>query len=305
MLKLNVKLRIALVAGSAIVALLVLAAGVKGIDFRNPSLAIPGMQQGAPVQPANLNIPGSAEFMQVLLLMLAISFIMSLIYLLLSKEARKRLLIQLVQLAVIISFFYFLFTRVKLPNMAPAVEILETLGSESEDVTEVALEPFSATVPSWLVYGLSLLAAAVIVWGAVRLWIYLQRRQAERSQTVQRLKRTIQSALDEIRSGGNVQDVILRCYYEMNEAASEKHGITRQEYVTPSEFTERLESIGLPAEQVERLTHLFESVRYGGKQPTSQQEDEAVACLSGIIETLGGGEMADGNAAGGKVAEEL
>jgi hypothetical protein len=57
--------------------------------------------------------------------------------------------------------------------------------------------------------------------------------------------------------------------------------------MTPSEFAARLEQAGLPAEPVQRLTRLFEKVRYGGLRSTPTEAEEAVACLRDILHACG------------------
>jgi hypothetical protein len=70
----------------------------------------------------------------------------------------------------------------------------------------------------------------------------------------------------------------------MTDVLQQKRGLKRRIYITPSEFAVVLEKIGLPADAVRRLTALFERVRYGGKHSTRKDIDEAIACLSEIVE---------------------
>jgi hypothetical protein len=73
----------------------------------------------------------------------------------------------------------------------------------------------------------------------------------------------------------------------MNDAVNLGHGIRRQEAMTPSEFANRLESVGLPGDPVRRLTRLFEAVRYGAKKPGQDESHEATVCLNAIIAACG------------------
>ena len=57
--------------------------------------------------------------------------------------------------------------------------------------------------------------------------------------------------------------------------------------MTAAEFARHLEAAGLPSESVQRLTHLFESARYGANRSSRSDADDAVACLSAIVAACG------------------
>jgi hypothetical protein len=65
---------------------------------------------------------------------------------------------------------------------------------------------------------------------------------------------------------------------------NEQRGIQRRKHMTPREFEIRLEEAGFPGEPVRQLTRLFEQVRYGAKALGAQEERQAVACLTAIVE---------------------
>jgi len=81
---------------------------------------------------------------------------------------------------------------------------------------------------------------------------------------------------------GNLRDVVMRSYYDMSKTVSEQ-GVQRAEGMTPREFEERLIQAGLPRRDVERLTRLFEEVRYGHVQVGERQKREAIACMEAIV----------------------
>ncbi|MCK4681559.1 DUF4129 domain-containing protein, partial [Candidatus Bipolaricaulota bacterium] len=58
-------------------------------------------------------------------------------------------------------------------------------------------------------------------------------------------------------------------------------------YFTPREFAERLRSSGMMVVHVDRLTAIFEQVRYGGR-PGEAFVDEATASLEAIEEAYSG-----------------
>ena len=57
--------------------------------------------------------------------------------------------------------------------------------------------------------------------------------------------------------------------------------------MTQAEFAVRLERDGLPADAVKSLTRLFENVRYGGYRTGPKEVNEAVACLTTILNYCG------------------
>lgn len=80
----------------------------------------------------------------------------------------------------------------------------------------------------------------------------------------------------------NLRDVVMRSYFDMSKTVSEQ-GVHRTEGMTPREFEERLITAGLPRRDVERLTRLFEEVRYGHVTAGERQKREAIACMQAIV----------------------
>jgi hypothetical protein len=74
----------------------------------------------------------------------------------------------------------------------------------------------------------------------------------------------------------------------MSQILSQQRGISRAQTMTPREFELELKGVGLPGGDVEELTRLFESVRYGARAADEQQERQAVACLTAIAEACTG-----------------
>lgn len=160
---------------------------------------------------------------------------------------------------------------------------------EADGVELRFLEPFTPHNPAWLIQLLSFALAVGFVYFLFWLWRRRGQMDDRISTPAEKLVRSAQSALKRIDAGQNLRDVVLRCYQEMTQAVADKRHITRPEYATPHEFILSLEGAGLPAEQVGRLTGLFEAVRYGHKTPGTQERAEAVACLKAVIDRLGSG----------------
>jgi hypothetical protein len=94
-------------------------------------------------------------------------------------------------------------------------------------------------------------------------------------------------AVEDLRAGADLRDTVMRCYFEMSRVLDETRGLHREEAMTPREFAHTLKEVGLPGMAVERLTQLFESVRYGAHVSEEREEKDAIACLETIIEACG------------------
>jgi hypothetical protein len=134
--------------------------------------------------------------------------------------------------------------------------------------------------PGWIIALFSLGISALII-GA---FLYFFGRVKSSRKPMDRLADEARKSIQEIESGGDIKDIVIRCYFEMIEAVKEQHGLKRGRGTTTRELETKLESMGLPATHVRRLTRIFEKVRYGAKQINKEEEDEAVSCLRAIVE---------------------
>jgi hypothetical protein len=147
-----------------------------------------------------------------------------------------------------------------------------------------AADAVTANVPDWVSYLSSFLLILLVV---VIAWVIWKRRQAS-AGTLEVLAHEAQFALDELQSGEDFRDVILRCYYEMARAVDRHRGLRRKSGMTPREFEVRLVALGLPEQPVCQLTRLFEAVRYGARQMDQTAERQAAECLHAIVAASGG-----------------
>lgn len=138
-----------------------------------------------------------------------------------------------------------------------------------------------STIPSVIIVSTSAVVAVII---SLALWsIYKQGQQLMRPR--QAVLQSAKRAIDEIDAGEALRSVIMRCYADMLAAAQQVNGTKRNAHVTPLEFAQSLQSVGLPAQEVTTLTRLFEKVRYGGEAGNSAERQTARACLTAIIAT--------------------
>ena len=63
--------------------------------------------------------------------------------------------------------------------------------------------------------------------------------------------------------------------------------VYRHQAMTPRDFEQHLTERGFSDEHIGRLTRLFETVRYSPGEPGPEDETEAKACLTAIVDAYG------------------
>lgn len=284
------RLWILITLGVAIVALLVLAASLAEVEF-SPGEPF-AFGTGMPVQPPPAGMspdlpPALRLFLRVLLLLTLALIPFSIYYLIVSPEARRRALQNLIVFGIMLGLIYLLRRQMK-PGERES-DFLANFGMRDLAEAGAARPPaeFSGAAPQWLVILVSFILAAVIAALAVGLiWAFLRRRHrpAEPDIILQELGQQADDARQALEAGGDLRDTVIRCYVEMNRVVREARGLQRERAMTPHEFEERLAHAGLPAGQVRDLTQLFEEVRYGAKEFGPWEGRRAIACLAAIAD---------------------
>ncbi len=139
------------------------------------------------------------------------------------------------------------------------------VGTDDAAVARIAEEALTqASESDWsrvlIALGLSVGTGAVLVAGsscAARWWRAHRARRRE-SDVVWELEQLAERTL----SAGSDRDLVVRCYHEMLELLSRKEQIPHAS-LTAREFADRLRDLSLPTDAIDRLTELFELVRYG------------------------------------------
>jgi hypothetical protein len=264
-----------------VVAMLLLSIGLSELEFLPGRPFFLGYSSGSF---EGMSEPWQTRFLGVVFRVLIIGVVLfvpfSIVYVLSSRKARKRLLLDFLRLFVILVSVYVLLQRLRpdifAPDQVPPQAFL--------DIPEGALAAdVDVVLPGWfplvINVGLALFVAAVLV--GLGWFVWRRRRRTVRS--LEQLAQPMEEAIEAIHAGADLRGTVMRCYYEMSRVLRQQRGIRRQQAMTPREFVAFLQRAGLPTEAVGRLTELFERVRYGGKAAGREEEVQALACLETIV----------------------
>jgi hypothetical protein len=285
------KIWVTLLAVLAVAALMGLAAGLKNVSFR-PAQPF-SRNETVTLDPASLrladNVTTASLSTQIFFWVLA-GLLCVCIGILISAELRKQLFKALLRAAAVYWAIYILFTRYH--DVMAQIGLSFTQRGGVPAAASQGAQPVPEFKPpqtvSWMTYLVSFGIAVLLVILAWRLnaaWKQLNKSTADSS--IKKLGSIARSSLRDLSNGRDSTDVIMNCYYRMGDVVSDKKMIDRHLSMTPSEFAIRLEQAGLPIDAVRQLTRLFETVRYGGRRLNSAAVNEAVACLTTILNHCG------------------
>lgn len=210
----------------------------------------------------------------------------SMVYLLLSPEARKRFLRDLLRtLPAIILLLVLMNLIQKNAQKGSEVQINIAPGAQEAYPMAATPEPTFDANPGSTVVLIASLAVAIVLIGLVAWAVYVfWRRSHPPVSSLSKIARQAASALDAISAGGDLRSTIIRCYLEMSRALSEEHNIHREIHMTPREFESQLAKYALPTTSVHMLTRLFEDARYSPLPLGQTEEHQAITSLTEILE---------------------
>ncbi len=278
----------------ALISLMLLAGTLKGLDFR-PAQPIGG---GAPVEQVELPLIGeilanaaATPFWQQAVFWVVMFLLLLLITSLLSPELRKQLISAFIRTAIFVMGFLYILKQKPdlLRGLLNRLTISENLAltPQTSNIPAPVFQP--PQVPSWVTYAVALgitVLVVLFIWWMNRLWKQI-RALTSTNEPLNQIARIARASLKDLETGRNSEDAIIQCYKRMSAAVGSKQGLHRENAMTPSEFAARLERSGLPREAISRLTHLFESVRYGGRVTGPREITEAISCLTSILKYCG------------------
>lgn len=270
----------------AVVAIVILSAGLSGIELLpGQSYSIEMESEGEtggfgllPSRDAVAALLRALIFITMLLLPVVV------VYAIISPEFRKQMLRRLISFLVFVVLAYLVVQR--LPELVSVEE--EATFSGGQPLTDVPFTPpsvqFVADPPAWLIWATSLALALLVSAVLVGVVWFLRHRDQRPTGSLEQLAHEAEEALELLRAGGDIKDTVMRCYAEMSRTLDRERGIIRLGSMTPREFESRLAGMGLPGEPVRRLTRLFEQVRYGARVADEREEELALICLTDIVE---------------------
>lgn len=268
-----------------IALLLLLAAVISNLEFE-PGKPLP---QGRTIERGVGG--GLTSYDQLLTLLtlhaIRVAFILSLITIIISlfsPQHRRALLGAALAGLFIVAFVYLLINLLDLFPKQAADQPQRPLPLEGEallPLKEGKAEIGAVRAPWW--------SSFVFIAGGLGalafLWWRLTSHRLPKEEPLPKLAALAEEAAYEIRSGANLENVILRCYKEMSELLSSR--VKQDKAMTAREFEKMLHQIGIKSKDIHRLTRLFEGVRYGGYRPGKGEEQEAIRCLETIAQKYG------------------
>lgn len=236
--------------------------------------------------PVSSPLPGGQlilDLYRIIFTIALVCFPFAAILVLLSPELRRRVLRAALALAVLVAAASAVLSRqMQQPQgfegNAPNPLIADSLAESPID------ESFSPErISPWIARALSLLTAMLIAGAAAGIIRAVRRSRAE-ARTLHRIAAHARTAIADISRGGDLGNIVIRCYADMNQVVRERRGLLRERSVTAREFTDHLLRANLPRDAVVALTRLFEKARYSATISVSPEDQQiAVASLEAII----------------------
>lgn len=280
----------------ALLSLVLLTNALHGMDFL-PSQPIGG-GSSEQVVGQSLDLGGmlktAAEipFWKQITFWVVLFLILLLITSLLSPELRKQLIHAFLRTAGSVLILFYIIKKQpqlfagflsRISGVGENLTISQDLDSSPAPVFEPPQEV------SWLSFAVTLgliLAVLLLIWWANRIWVRIREMNDSR-ESLHEFAAIARDSLNDLKIGKNYDNAIVECYDRMSEVIAKKQGLQRAHAMTPSEFSVRLTRAGLPRDPIQKLTSLFESVRYG-RQPAGQAEiNQAINCLTSILTYCG------------------
>jgi hypothetical protein len=283
------KWTILIVSIVAVLFMLLLATGLHDVQFEPGRSLQPDESESfeTTVESTVQEIADIPFWKQILFWILLISMVV-LVASMLSPEMRRWLFRTIIGTVGTVLMIFYLAREGTLSLFNFAAGMGDEAAAASEELPPIP--PFSPPqIPSWMNYLISIgvvLTLLILAWSLSRWWKRLTRPRIVK-EPLDDLAAIARSSLNDLNDGQDWDDVIVGCYARMSDAVSRKRGLFRTKAMTPAEFARRLERAGLPGDAVLRLTRLFEAVRYGGRESSQKEINEAVSCLTAILHYCG------------------
>jgi hypothetical protein len=271
--------------------LLVLATNLQRIELR------PGEQDLSFLGEVEAGMPdfgtgsAGAGVVRVLFRIAVTAAVVGAVGILIAAIFKKRLRLYLLGFFLLCGFFfgawylaYWLLMGGGEPGTVESEEPPAAVVMEDGPVPPVEEEAAPAPPPRWAFPAVAILISIGVVALLAVAWTKLaprwrSRRKDEKTE-LEELVETVVAAADEIQLGGDPRSAVLRCYREMVRILCRKRSIDHV-HLTARELADALHRVGFTAVHVDRLTEIFELVRYGNRGGRSLAE-QAIGCLEAI-----------------------
>jgi len=269
--------------GVVILMTVLIAAGLPRLVFQ-PGLPLPSIEHGKFVaDPAEkgsegISISINAFFVVLFELLLAATFLY-VIYRLLKGMAWKKYRTLILKAAGALAGIGLIFSLI--------IAILSSMATKTlgEAPMPLPVEPPARTplgeAPSFLYWVIGFVL--LLIAAGVGVWVY--ETFTKKNKPLDLLMLEAEKARQALLTGENIHNVIIRCYLQMSLVVKLEQGVERKEFMTPREFEQQLEALGLPFGPIHQLTQLFETARYGDGVPAAGDEQKALDCLNAIVQS--------------------
>jgi hypothetical protein len=267
-------------------SVLVLAVSLPHLDM-GPEEKIPQLP-GPKQANTTAGSGGSGEIARILYIVFIGSLIaMSALYIVISalkkdKEAFKEILAGLLVLIVVSGFFMGALYIMDHPNILGVHMNDASSGNGTGNSTVVEKYEAAGAVQ----YMAALFAGAIVVIALVSLAISMRSRKIEKVESQsEELRKKMNLAINDLKKGKEVQEVIIKCYDDMCRILTKSSGMKMKEEdaMTPREFEMAiLQRMEIDKGPVERLTALFEEAKYSKHPIDNSKRKDAIKALQDL-----------------------
>jgi hypothetical protein len=262
-----------------IIAVFIMGGALTQLEFK-PGLPFPttdhiiAAQQATP-EPVDGQQISILAFRGVFSLLFIFAFLYF-VYLLFRKTKLTRILGALSMMAVFLCVIYLL-------SLITLQEVQITPVQQGGPV-EVApftyrTEPLPAPPIAWQ----WIVAAGLLLLAGAALWFFLVKHK-QQPEEEDAIITAANIAMHSLLSGNDLRHDIMACYQSMSESLCEHQGLAREQAMTVREFEDYLENSGVPAQPVQQLSSIFESVRYSDTLPSGMEKQICLDSLQAIIQ---------------------
>jgi hypothetical protein len=283
-----------LALGIALVAMLLLSAALPELEFLPglsfPTSAVEDGEGAGGISPELDEAFRTAFRIFTVIVIVGLPFVI--VHALLTPEGRKNLLKGMVPI-ILLGLLLYLALRagnrleeqmLPTPTVMPEPAQVTPVPDELLEADVADFAAMDRSAPQWLIWGAIVLLALIIALMLVGMGRFLLRYRTHPPSPLAELADQAEVAAEAIRGGADLRDTVMLCYYRMSQILQEQRGIWREMAMTPREFEGYLTRSGIPGEPVQRLTRLFEKVRYGAHAIGAEDERQALSSLRAIAE---------------------